>query len=51
MFIPTEELVIPTGTKTNEANTKIEMQLEIVEASISKFEHNLYNYMSSHIFH
>ena len=26
MFIPTAELVIPTGTQTNEANAKTETQ-------------------------
>ena len=36
MFIPTAELVIPTGTQTNEATSEIETQPAIVEATISK---------------
>ena len=37
IFIPTAELVIPTGTQTNEANTKNETQPVTVEARISKY--------------
>ena len=37
MFIPTAELVIPTGTQTNEANVEIDTQPGIVETKISKF--------------
>ena len=36
MFISTEELVIPTGTQTNEANAEIETQPVIAEDIISK---------------
>ena len=36
IFIPTAELVIPTGTETNKANTEIETQPVIVETKISK---------------
>ena len=36
MFVPTTELVITTGTQTNDANTHIEMQPKTVEARISK---------------
>ena len=32
IFIPTTELVIPTGTQTNEANLEIESQLIIAKA-------------------
>ena len=32
IFIPTAELVIPTGTQNNEANAEIETQPVIVEA-------------------
>ena len=35
-FIPTEELVIPTGTQTNKANAKIETQPVTVETKIRK---------------
>ena len=37
IFIPNEELVMPTVISTNEANTEIKTQLVIVEARISKF--------------
>ena len=37
MFIPTSELVIPTGTQINEANEEIEMQPVTAEDRISKF--------------
>ena len=37
VFIPTAELVIPTGTQTNEANVEIETQLVTAETKISKF--------------
>ena len=37
MFNPNAELVIPTGTKTNEANAETEMQPVTVETKISKF--------------
>ena len=36
IFIPTAELVIPTGTQNNEANAEIETQTVTVEAKISK---------------
>ena len=36
MFISTEELVIPTGRQTNEANAEIETQPVIAEDIISK---------------
>ena len=36
MFIPTAELVIPTGTQTNEANAEIETQLLFVETRLNK---------------
>ena len=36
-FIPTVELMIPTRTQTNEANTEFEKEPVIVEARISKF--------------
>ena len=35
-FIPTAELVIPTGTQTNEANAEIKTQPVTVETKISK---------------
>ena len=35
-FIPTAELIIPTGKQTNEANAEIETQPGTVEAKISK---------------
>ena len=35
IFIPTAELVIPTGTQTNEANAEIETQPVTVETKIS----------------
>ena len=37
MFIPTAELVIPTGISTNEANAEIETQPVTVQARINKF--------------
>ena len=37
MFIPTAVLVIPTGTKTNDANAEIETQPVTVEDRINKF--------------
>ena len=36
MFIPTAELVIPTGTQTNETKAEIEMQTVTVETRTSK---------------
>ena len=36
IFTPTAELVITTGTQTNEANAEIEMQPVIIETKISK---------------
>ena len=36
MFIPTAELVIPTGTQTNEANAEIETQPVFVETRLNK---------------
>ena len=36
IFIPTAELVIPTGIATNEANAEIETQPVIFETKISK---------------
>ena len=35
-FVPTVELVIPTGTQTNEANAKIETEPVTVETKISQ---------------
>ena len=40
-FIPTAELVIPTGTETNEANSENETQPVIVEPKISKCSFNI----------
>ena len=40
MFILTEEFVIPTETRTNEANAEIETQPVAVEARISKCSNN-----------
>ena len=37
IFNSTAELVIPTGTQTNETNAEIESQPVIFEAKISKF--------------
>ena len=37
MFIPTAELIIRTGTQTNEANAEIEVETAPVEGRISKF--------------
>ena len=37
-FIPTAELVIPTGTQTNEADAEIETQPEIVDSKISSVQ-------------
>ena len=37
IFIHTAELVIPTGTPTNEANAEIETQPVTVETKIRKF--------------
>ena len=37
MFVPTAEVVIPTGTQSNEANAEIETQPATVEHRISKF--------------
>ena len=36
IFISTPELVIPTGTQTNEVNAKVETQPITVETKISK---------------
>ena len=36
-FIPTAELVIPTATQTNEANTEIETQPVNVQTKIIKY--------------
>ena len=52
IFIPTAELVIPTGTQTNEVNAETKTQLVIVEAKINK--HNLisnYNFAYLNIHH
>ena len=35
IFIPIAELLIPTGTRANEANAEIETQPVIIEARIS----------------
>ena len=37
IFVPTAELLIPTGLQTNEASAEIEMEPVTVEARISKF--------------
>ena len=36
IFIPTAELLIPTGTQTNEANAEIETQPVTTETEISR---------------
>ena len=36
VILPTGELVIPTGTQTNETNAKLETQTVTVEIKISK---------------
>ena len=36
IFIPTTKLIIPTGTKTNEVNTEIQIQTVTVETQIKK---------------
>ena len=36
IFIPTAELVIPTGIATNEANAEIETQAVTAQTKISK---------------
>ena len=36
IFIPTADLVVPTGTQTNDVNTEIEIQPVTVEAKITK---------------
>ena len=36
-FNPTTEVVVPTGTQTNQANVEIETQPVIAKANISKF--------------
>ena len=36
IFIPTAELVMPTGTQTNEANAEIKTQPGTVEGRTSK---------------
>ena len=36
MFVPAAELVMPTGTQTNEANAEIETKLVTIETKISK---------------
>ena len=36
IFIPTAELVIQTGTQTNEANAQIETETVTVKTKISK---------------
>ena len=36
IFIPTPELVMPTGTQTNKANVKMETQPVTVETKINK---------------
>ena len=37
IFVPIAKLVIPTGTKTNEANAEIQTQPVTVETKTSKF--------------
>ena len=46
IFIPTAELVIPTGTQTNEANAGIETQQVTVETKISKCSTHVFLYLS-----
>ena len=41
LFVPTAELVISTGTQTDEENEKNETQPVIVDAKISKCLYNL----------
>ena len=50
VFNPTVELVIPTGTQTNEVYAEIETQPVTVETKIS-VQHNLNAYMSFYTFH
>ena len=40
VFIPIVELVIPTGTPTNEANAEIETQPVTAETKKAIFQHN-----------
>ena len=47
----TAELLIPTGTQANKANTQTETQPVTVETEISKCSTYLNTYMSSYIFH
>ena len=49
IFIPTTELVIPTGTQTNEANAEIETQPVTVKERISKFSTSLNHYVLFHL--
>ena len=51
MFNPTAELVMPIGTRTNEANGEIETQPLTVKTKTSNFQHKLNTYISSYIFH
>ena len=48
--IPTAELEMPTGTQTNDANSKIETKPVTVEVKI-RVQHNLDTCQSSHAFH
>ena len=51
IFNPTAEILIPTGTQTNETNAEIETQLVTVETKIRKAQLNLNTYMSFYTFH
>ena len=51
IFIPTAELVISTGTQTNEANAEIEAQPVTVETKIPTVQHSSNTYMSFYTFY
>ena len=42
MFIPSTELLIPTGRQTNKANAEIETQPVTFEGKISTFSNHLF---------
>ena len=51
MFTPTAELIIPTGTETNEANAEIETQIVTVEAKTSLCSTQFKYFMSFYTLH
>ena len=51
IFAANAELVIPTGTQTNEENAEIETQLVNVEDRISNFSTKFRYLHASYIFH